>query len=110
MALIGKDPVELTTSLQTIYTVPAGFETKYIVFQFLNRHSSNVKVTVHLDQDGTADNLNLFIEHNTDSALVPGETREEGYARVMNPGDIVKAKANVTQKINLFFSAEEVAV
>ena len=111
MALKGVDVIQLSTTLQVIYTVPAGFATRYISMIFCSRHSSAVRVTAHhIPTGGSAANANMIIEHNSASEIAAGETREEGYSRVMNAGDSIEAKANVNTVLNMHFSCEEVAV
>ena len=112
MALKGVNAVKVTTGLASVYTVPAGFQTRYISLIFCNSHSTVVSMTVHhIPTGGSAtDPDNLLIEHNTDTQLVAGETREEGYSRVRHAGDSSEVKASVTNKVILHFSCEEVAV
>ena len=111
MALLGVNSIQLTTSLQSIYTVPVGFKTRYISLVLCNRHSSAVQITAHhIPTGGSSNNNNMIIEHGTDPQLVAGETREEGYSRVMNAGDSIEVLASTTAVVNLHFSTEEVAV
>ena len=108
----GREPLQLTTALQTIYTVPTGKAAKDITFDFHNTDAAAaVGVTLHLvPANGAANDTNkLFSESTGGMVLASNEWRSVPIDQALSAGDTIQAKASVTLKMAMHTTVTEVS-
>jgi hypothetical protein len=111
MPKVGKDAVELTASLTTIYTVPANSQTTLIELLFLNKDNSDRIVTVHfVPTGGSADNTNTVIKQQSTNAIQPGHTEIYRFNQFLNAGDTIQWKADAASQVTARVSILEEVV
>lgn len=106
-------PVVLTTSLQTIYTVPSGKAAKDITFDFLNTDTANaIGITLHLvPNGGTASATNQLFSETAPGGLVlaSNEWRSVPIDQAIGAGAFIQAKASITAKVSMHCTVTEVS-
>jgi hypothetical protein len=104
-------PIVLTTSLQTVYTVPSGLNAKDISFDMLNDDTANaIGVTTHFVlSGGTAAAGNKVTTEASPNGLIlyPNEWRPVAMDQALDAGGFIQMKASITGKVNVHITVNE---
>ncbi len=108
MALTHIAPVELTTSLVTIHTVPSLVQATLIELWSLNRDSSNRLVTYHfVPNGGSPTAANMVVELQSGNALRPGEDFVREYSVHLGVGYTIQVKADANSQVTMWGGVTE---
>ena len=106
-------PIVLTTSLQTIYTVPSGKSAKDITFDFMNDDTANaIGITLHLvPAAGTASATNKLFNETSPGGLIiaSNEWRSVPIDQAIGAAAFIQAKASITAKVSCHTTVTEVS-
>ena len=104
-------PIVLTTSLQTIYTVPKGTKAKDISFDMLNTDTTNaIGITTHfIVAGGSATASNQITTELSPNGLIlaPNEWRPVAMDQALDADGFIQMKASVTAKVTIHTTVNE---
>ncbi len=102
MARIVKDPVVLTTSLQTIHIINSGVQGTQQTFTAWNSDAGAREVHFNFVPNGGSAALANQIAGTTGKNIVPaGESRTYKWEHFLKAGDFIQAKCSVNSKMSL---------
>jgi len=104
-------PIVLTTSLQTVYTVPKGTKVKDISFDMFNADTANaIGITTHfIVAAGTAAAGNQVTSELSPNGLIlyPNEWRPVTIDQSLDAEGFIQMKASVTSKVTVHTTVNE---
>ena len=103
----GKDPVQLTATDSTIYTVPASRRPTLIELGFINLDTVNRTPTVHFVPSGQLVATSRRVIGGTESVIKPGETQIYRFRQFLAPSDFISWKADAATAISAWCAVVE---